>query len=67
MIANREFEIMDRNALHALQEDRLAKTVRWLWEKSDFYRTLMQERYDDENFLQNHNGNNCCSSNDICF
>ena len=48
MIANREFEIMDRNALHALQEDRLAKTVRWLWEKSDFYRTLMQERYDDE-------------------
>ncbi len=34
--------------LHALQEERLGKTVRWLWEKSDFYRTLMQERYDDE-------------------
>ncbi len=48
MIANREFEMMNRDALHVLQEDRLAKTVRWLWEKSDFYRTLMQERYDDE-------------------
>ena len=48
MIANRELEMMNRNTLRALQEDRLGKTVRWLWEKSDFYRTLMQERYDDE-------------------
>lgn len=48
MIANREFETMHRDALYALQEERLGKTVHWLWEKSDFYRMRMEEHYADE-------------------
>lgn len=48
MIANREVETMNTDVLHALQEQRLAKTVRWLWEKSDFYRARMQAVYRDE-------------------
>ncbi|MBO5244902.1 MAG: hypothetical protein J6B02_02255, partial [Selenomonadales bacterium] len=48
MIANREIETMNRQMIESLQEERLAKTVRWLWEKSDFYRTRMEAVYDNE-------------------
>lgn len=48
MIANREIETMNRQMLEALQEERLAKTIHWLWEKSDFYRTRMEAVYDNE-------------------
>lgn len=48
MIANREIETINRQMLEALQEERLAKTIHWLWEKSDFYRTRMEAVYDNE-------------------
>lgn len=52
MIANREIETISRASLTALQKERLAKTVHWLWEKSDFYRTRMEAVYSDEKDVQ---------------
>ncbi|MBE0528270.1 MAG: phenylacetate--CoA ligase [Thermoleophilia bacterium] len=43
MIWNPEYECMDRAALHVLQLRRLQMTTSWAYERSAYYRTLMDE------------------------
>jgi phenylacetate-CoA ligase len=44
MIWNPEYECMGRAALHVLQLRRLQMTVSWAYERSSYYRDLMDER-----------------------
>lgn len=43
MLCNREIELMDRAKMSGLQSDKLCKLIKWLYEKSPFYRPKLDE------------------------
>ncbi len=51
MICNREFETMTREDMNAWQAKRLKVVIDWLWEKSAYYRTMIEEAGMDDKTL----------------